>query len=510
MPSLSGCLTCRSKRVKCDEQRPVCARCKRLSLDCHPSDSLPRITVKERRQGLGSWRRRNKDCWLPSPLLPRPPHRCSSSQSSSINIDSPLQGLFEATSSDGLQDVEALAECGQMARQEQLLYPRDDNSSNQFIPIMATQLKHNIDHAGAYQFINSLPQLDEYILFDDEDSISSTSEPIMAEITPVAISGPSYGLSTHHIPLPNSLTLTVNEHHALKHFRTAFALSLTAKDPQWSIPSLLLHLCSYNNMAVHFILGASIYDLEAHSSTPMHKSTMAECHFEQGSSFLIQYSALGTYPRDSVATLTSFLFKYIYMSRQPNMDPMEIGRLSHTVLDFIRIFLLQWEPLIPSSPSSPNQFLIPRWTTGSKSEQALLARVIAWLYMQDIQSSLYGCGGDLARYFRGSKIRSIWETARLALLLNWGENYPGLGEDIEASQSIDMFVDVAQTRFEIITFSQTPSEVWSLEYDRLGEQLDSLERVGRTSIINRTVLTNIRNTPQYFVSPLQTALMSQK
>jgi hypothetical protein len=510
MPRVSGCLTCRSKRVKCDEQRPVCARCKRLSLNCHPADSMPRITVKERRQGLGSWRHRNKYCWLPSPLLPRPPHRCSSSRSSSINLDFPLHDLSEAASPDRLPDVEALAKCGQMASQEQPLYPLDDYSSKQFIPIMAAQLQHNIDHAGADQFINPLLQLDQHIQFDGVDCVSSTSEPIMHECTSTAIPRPSYGLSTHHIALPNSLTLTVDEHHALKHFRTAYALSLTAKDPQWSLPSLLLHLCSYNNMAVHFILGTSIYDLEAHNRSPPHKSTTAEHHFEQGSKFLIQSSTLGTYPGDSVAILTSFLFKYIYMSRQPNMNPIEIGCLSQTILNFIKTFLLKWESLIPSLTGSPNQFQIPRWTTSSESEQALLARLIAWLYIQDVQSSLYGCGGDLARYFHGNKIRSIWETARLALLLNWGENYPGVEDDIEASQSIDMFVDVAQTRFEIIIFSQTPLAERCLEYDRLGQQLDSLERVGMASMINGTVLTDISNMRQYFVSHLQTALMSRK
>lgn len=32
--SLDGCATCRSRRVKCDETRPVCSNCQRLGLTC--------------------------------------------------------------------------------------------------------------------------------------------------------------------------------------------------------------------------------------------------------------------------------------------------------------------------------------------------------------------------------------------------------------------------------------------------------------------------------------------
>lgn len=32
--SRGGCLTCKSKKVKCDEHKPVCLRCRRLHLDC--------------------------------------------------------------------------------------------------------------------------------------------------------------------------------------------------------------------------------------------------------------------------------------------------------------------------------------------------------------------------------------------------------------------------------------------------------------------------------------------
>lgn len=38
--TFTGCRTCRRRRVKCDEQRPVCGHCRRLKLDCEGYDAL--------------------------------------------------------------------------------------------------------------------------------------------------------------------------------------------------------------------------------------------------------------------------------------------------------------------------------------------------------------------------------------------------------------------------------------------------------------------------------------
>ncbi|GAP85277.2 putative c6 transcription [Rosellinia necatrix] len=38
---MAGCWTCRLRRKKCDEARPVCAACEALQIDCHYSDAKP-------------------------------------------------------------------------------------------------------------------------------------------------------------------------------------------------------------------------------------------------------------------------------------------------------------------------------------------------------------------------------------------------------------------------------------------------------------------------------------
>ncbi|KAE8448159.1 hypothetical protein EG329_009763 [Mollisiaceae sp. DMI_Dod_QoI] len=50
--TFSGCLTCRKRKVKCDELKPICGRCSRLQRECKWSDDLQ--VIPHRRQPPGS------------------------------------------------------------------------------------------------------------------------------------------------------------------------------------------------------------------------------------------------------------------------------------------------------------------------------------------------------------------------------------------------------------------------------------------------------------------------
>ncbi|KAL1982656.1 hypothetical protein VTN96DRAFT_1026 [Rasamsonia emersonii] len=40
MRSRTGCLTCRSRKLKCDEQKPQCSQCRKASRECRPSEGI--------------------------------------------------------------------------------------------------------------------------------------------------------------------------------------------------------------------------------------------------------------------------------------------------------------------------------------------------------------------------------------------------------------------------------------------------------------------------------------
>lgn len=72
-----GCLTCRTKKVKCDEQTPECRRCQRLDLRC--AWTLP--SGKSRL--APNSRRRDKPAW--PKILPKADHRTFCFQGDSLD-----------------------------------------------------------------------------------------------------------------------------------------------------------------------------------------------------------------------------------------------------------------------------------------------------------------------------------------------------------------------------------------------------------------------------------------
>ncbi|RPA98429.1 hypothetical protein L873DRAFT_1740733 [Choiromyces venosus 120613-1] len=52
--SRNGCMTCRRRRVKCDEIRPICTNCTRRELDCVYAAYCPPASIKPRRNGSTS------------------------------------------------------------------------------------------------------------------------------------------------------------------------------------------------------------------------------------------------------------------------------------------------------------------------------------------------------------------------------------------------------------------------------------------------------------------------
>ena len=92
MRETTGCLTCRIRKVKCDEQRPVCQRCKKASIKCdwlEPGQSLSQ--TKTPNPGTGS---RNPKTLAPlSPattVTPVQPHQPQDTETRDDLTSSPL------------------------------------------------------------------------------------------------------------------------------------------------------------------------------------------------------------------------------------------------------------------------------------------------------------------------------------------------------------------------------------------------------------------------------------
>ncbi|CAK7271406.1 hypothetical protein SEPCBS57363_004603 [Sporothrix epigloea] len=68
--SKSGCLTCRSRKVKCDEAKPACLTCTRLILRCDYA-SEEAVCLHDRRLGAGPIKKRQFTSWRPQRIEPK-------------------------------------------------------------------------------------------------------------------------------------------------------------------------------------------------------------------------------------------------------------------------------------------------------------------------------------------------------------------------------------------------------------------------------------------------------
>ncbi|KAH7122069.1 hypothetical protein B0J13DRAFT_156155 [Dactylonectria estremocensis] len=395
-----GCLTCRTKHVKCDEQLPVCRRCERLGLTCQPYWLKPTSASKK-----------------PSPQLKRLRPKESLSPGSSMNSGYPASAHSPASLDDVTETW--LNEAPSM----DLAVCHDTVDLNDIFAITAAS-------AGR----SSRDQQESTTCIGDAQADGFAWLPEVA-----------YPLSASHIPLPNSLVLGKNELDALRHYETNFAISQTSKDPQWSLPRLLLRQASCNTMVMHFALAISLHDLDAQYDMRTDNQVLAHRHFISGSSMF--QNAVVHHGGNHIDILACFYYIYIYLSRRKMIDKFRLQKLSEKTLDYIGKLDLESLASISGQAHNTNQ------AAPNAAIRSFLCRLIVWLYKEDVSCSFSGCAGDVARYVqeKPNLLKAIWEVSRPMLQLNWGAEYPGSQciNDMEMSHVVDMTIELLSLRFDV-------------------------------------------------------------
>jgi hypothetical protein len=121
----------------------------------------------------------------------------------------------------------------------------------------------------------------------------------MTSLTPISS-------SISQIPQSGSLFLGPDDHLALKINRTSFALSQTLKDPDCSLPALLLQSISKERMAMHFASTVSFQHISAEQY-----SAISLFHFQEGFDPL-RTAVIEGNDDDKILTLSSFHFPFVF------------------------------------------------------------------------------------------------------------------------------------------------------------------------------------------------------
>lgn len=228
-------------------------------------------------------------------------------------------------------------------------------------------------------------------------------------------------------------------------------------------------------MLMQFLLAVSINDFGLRHENEL-PSIDAQVHFKAGAQVLVEAIRNDT-KKDHLALMASFFFLYIYISKGKFMSPQSLTQLSKSVLDYVKRHNL--DTLCLEAPSSLNSS--HGSTLGSIRERSVLARLIIWIFDEDLKCGCQGSGGYLARYLTEHKERTmkIYDVARSSLEAHWGADYPDrqVIDDIENSAVLEFLYEMMPLNQEIRELSENSNLNIAEAHSRIERSFAFLEQV---------------------------------
>lgn len=434
--SKSGCGTCRLKKVKCNEQRPECARCYRLGLACQWPG--PRLSLRERRRerGISAVGHRNlQACAVPEGMTQRGSPASPRASTTLVTPSTPP----DETLGDALQ---------YQTRATEAVAIHPSSSRSRIRPGSTTDIIDN-----TIQVFGDAPLQVDASFLPISQSLLPSWEQFCAPWSSLADSDHDFQVAAVPRPLmPGdfigqpvmcSIALTPLDCRGLDHYSTTFTAAFTPKNPKWSTPSMLRSISLGDHMLMHLLLAVALNDLwyrGRQSDGELHAA--AQQHYDCGENLFAErrnvLSESGTDPGTDAPThlhiCAAFWFMYMYQTRTPDVDVAYLRQLSIAVADHVRTYRL--DELCASGTLAPSQDT--EACDGAPSAQlltsailsapngALIASMIICLYYEDIKYGFYHCGGRLATHLNSNKMRlgRIYDLGRSALALHWGADYP--------------------------------------------------------------------------------------
>ncbi|KAK1142941.1 hypothetical protein N8T08_007182 [Aspergillus melleus] len=446
--SKNGCATCIGKKVKCDEQRPYCGRCVRLHLTCEWT--RPKPSLAERRRGLGPIKRRDRYAWSPCSIVPKVQ---SSNSPRSDELPSSARNVHPAVAEAGDQASDG--------RAAEIVSPSVANSDDQPAGVsVANEYERDVVLSTGYGTPVSLSN-------SVHDGLQETISLLQLPMS-LHISMPS---STSFIHLADMApALGSNDKQALIFHRAVFAPLKSTRHWTCSAQALFVDRAFDKRMAFHFLLALSYSELAiyyGHGSRPPQESKR---HFEQGSQLFLQTQNPFASP-DHIGTMLSFLYLYMFWMRRDRLDPMKLEDLSESVMLYVRAHelgeLCASEDLASLTGTNCTSLASP-------PDQALLARILVYLYDRDGFCNFFGCGGSFARQMNenAGKRRKIWIRSRTAFLL---PQAPYNAFDTEDAATLDTYFDLIVLHQEINEYSQSSEQQAAGIEPRLRRRMEEVQ-----------------------------------
>ncbi|KAL5336809.1 hypothetical protein BJX70DRAFT_389730 [Aspergillus crustosus] len=461
--SRNGCSTCISKKVKCDETRPFCARCIRLHLTCEWPP--PKPPLASRRRGYGPMKSRDQDLWSPSSIVPKFDASSSSPQS---GVAAPI--ATNCLPSPGFEDMFHLEDFvaeGATDDNEVLVNLTSSTETHPNAINWAFSADGLVGTPASY-----LAQMSE----NNDACLESAYNANAFELLAAPLMDPlidatdlSFAYATGTTPALGS----DDKQAVLFHYKV-FAPLKSTRDWTCSAHTLFLNKAFNRDMALHFLLAVSHSELAIHYGRGSQPPQESREHFERGSQLLLRSHNPFAAP-DHVGMMLSFLYMYMFWMRRDHLDPIKLRELSRAVLVHVRTYGLDTLCASDDVLSYGEDTCIAAITV---SEQVLLARIMAYLYDRDGFCCFFGCGGDFADYLNriSQKRHRIWLRSRAAFFLPLGgvSEATGANSEIEDAATLDIYFELIILHQEINFYSQTHSINITDLRSKLQQRLDAI------------------------------------
>ncbi|KAH6979042.1 hypothetical protein EDB82DRAFT_245980 [Fusarium venenatum] len=422
--SKNGCLTCLSKKVKCDEKRPQCARCVRLGLGCEwAAQHLP---LASRRRGFGPIKERSS--WTPKAITPK-------ASSSEVDLSSGTDTVADQESPQELALTDTpnhvLRLTDSMNAHTTFALPDTDVGGVPAIQNLPDLLSEDIDSL-------TLPEFDEEISFDTAQLIlfPAPSFNLLSIF-------PSFSFTNPAEPSPS---IGSDDVQAMTFHSTVLAPMKSTRKAALSSHSIFLNFAVQNPMALHFLLAFSHSELAIHHGFSDKPPLESHLHFQHGSQLLNQ-ALVDLTPTDHIAMMLSFLYLYMFWMRRDPFDVSKLRELSSSILAYVTTFSL--DEMCASSTNS-----------GGTSEPVTLSRILTYIYDRDVFCGFFGCGEKFAGYVteKHDTRQRIWQLSRMPILSEEQTGTWFRPEQLpETSQRkiVDVYFSLITVQYEINQYSQS-------------------------------------------------------
>jgi hypothetical protein len=284
----------------------------------------------------------------------------------------------------------------------------------------------------------------------------------------------SPGLSMQNIVLLPSFAQSTKESQALHYYKERFSSFLTTKTFRWSTHMVMLRHGSQTPMIMHLLIAASLMNMGANQHDGANIFPAAREHYKAGVRLLMEAMNSSAEP-DHTSMLTAFFFLYKYMTEQKNTTPDAMTQFSQAVRDYFKKYNLATvcsKPLLSCMTSTQT-------TVITRDKQECLARLIVWIFYEDVIASVGGYGGLLASHLSAEpeQTNEIYQCSTTILESFWGSDYPEteIIDDIENGPILKFFSEVMMLYTKVNEACQ--SSTLASDADRIEAKILKLEAV---------------------------------